>query len=131
MGLNILPTKDIIEKVETKMASMTDCGLSGEEVFSHVVLRLKSCKESPEPVDWVISNLVGELVLDMPNEYPGLSIRSLSEDRRVLTEAVAELYVDTNMLFAQYGLIEDALKNGAEVVQWTGYSDKDAVISVG
>ena len=66
----------------------------------------------------------------MFKEYPA-GAPGDTVDRAILVEAITNLYKELQLLFLQYGLIEEVRQKGAQVVNWTGHSNKDAAINIG
>ena len=125
--IHVFDTKEIVNRLESTLATMTDCGVACEDVFASVVTEFNRIGENEM---WVIKSLADYHYVMMFKEYPAGAPDDIA-DMAILVEAITNLYKELQLLFLQYGLIEEVRQKGAQVVNWTGHSNKDAAINIG
>ena len=125
--IHVFDTKEIVNRLESTLATMTDCGVACEDVFASVVAEFNRIGENEM---WAIKSLADYHYVTMFKEYPAGAPGDIA-DMAILVEAITNLYKELQLLFLQYGLIEEVRQKGAQVVNWTGYNNKDATINIG
>ena len=125
--IHVFSTKEIMNRLETTLATMTDCGVASEDVFNSVVTGYNRLCENEM---WAVKSLAEQHYTSMCKEYPG-SADTSSFDMGILIQAITNVYRELQLLFLQYGLTEEVRQKGACVTHWTGYSNKDAAINIG
>ncbi len=127
--LHALPTSDIVTRLDEDLATMTDAGVSSEDILTAVVTEYRAIKESEM---WAIDRIASYLFEKSPFEYPGDNKRMVMDtDLNTLKLALHTAYLDIQVLFVQYDLNIEVLTKGASVNNWTGWNNKDMVINIG